>query len=193
VRIIYTSDTLKGEKVTLRVCSEEFATQEYVNWLNDPQVNQFLETRFEKQTLKKVTDYVLKVVASDGEILFAMIENSQNKHIGNIHLTFNWKHKNCMYGYFIGDKAFWGKGIAVEAIFLATKWAFDTSDIERMEAGVYASNTHSLNTMIRAGFQVEAVQKRRLIWKDDIRDDHVWVVQFREQFEEIISSKEKEV
>lgn len=174
---------LTGQKVSLRTCDKEYATEEYVNWLNDPQINQFLEVRFEEQTLEKIVDYIYRMKESETQIMFAMIESSQNKHIGNIQLTFNWNHKRCSFGYFIGDTAFWGQEIAVEAIKLATKWAFETTDIVRMEGGVYSRNIFSLKTLIKAGFHKEAVLKERLSWKKDIMDDHVLVCQFREEFE----------
>lgn len=180
---MFINNILTGKKVSLRTCDEEYATEEYVNWLNDPQINQFLEIRFEKQTLKKIVDYINKMRDSENQIMFAMIESSNNKHIGNIQLTFNWNHKRCSFGYFIGDKAFWGQEIAVEAIQLATKWAFETTDIVRMEGGVYSRNIFSLKTLMKAGFHKEAVLKDRWSWKNDVMDDHVLVCQFREEFE----------
>jgi len=32
----------------------------YLSWLNNPQVNQFLETRFEIQSIESISDYIKK-------------------------------------------------------------------------------------------------------------------------------------
>ena len=32
----------------------------YLSWLNNPQVNQFLETRFETQSIESISDYIQK-------------------------------------------------------------------------------------------------------------------------------------
>ncbi len=78
---MFTTDVLTGKKVTLKMCGTEYATEEYVNWLNDPQVNRFLWVRYERQTLEKITDYINEIRESEDKIIFAMIESSQNKHI----------------------------------------------------------------------------------------------------------------
>ncbi len=180
---MFTTDVLTGKKVTLKMCGTEYATEEYVNWLNDPQVNRFLWVRYERQTLEKITDYINEIRESEDKIIFAMIESSQNKHIGSIQLTFNKIHKYCNFGYFIGDKNFWGQEIAVEAIHLAIKWAFETTDTVRMNGSLYSRNVFSLKTLLKAGFHKEAVLKDYLTWKDDARDDMVLMYLFREEFE----------
>ena len=175
---MFTTDVLTGKKVTLKMCGTKYATEEYVNWLNDPQVNRFLWVRYERQTLEKITDYINEIRESEDKIIFAMIESSQNKHIGNIQLTFNKIHKYCNFGYFIGDKNFWGQEIAVEAIHLAIKWAFETTDTVRINGSLYSRNVFSLKTLLKAGNEVypciHFVNYRKPVKRKQAEKKSVW-------------------
>ena len=44
---------IKGKHIFLRRLTEEDVSDDYVNWMNDPEINQYLESRFNKQTIEK--------------------------------------------------------------------------------------------------------------------------------------------
>ena len=56
---------LIGEEVTLKAMTVEDISDEYLGWLNDPDVNQFLEIRFTPQTFETVQQYLLSFFGSN--------------------------------------------------------------------------------------------------------------------------------
>ena len=47
-----TNHKIQGKRLYLRSIKESDASENYINWLNDTNVNRFLETRFVEQNLK---------------------------------------------------------------------------------------------------------------------------------------------
>nr|MDC2855944.1 GNAT family N-acetyltransferase [Ningiella sp. W23] len=141
----------------------------YLSWLNNPQVNQFLETRFETQSIESISDYIQKSLNTNNEYLFAIRTIEESEHIGNIKLgPINNNHKIGDISLFIGDTNFWGKGVAVEAINTITKFAFEQLDLYKISAGAYAENTASTKAFIKAGYKKDGIRKIIFYFKINI-------------------------
>jgi RimJ/RimL family protein N-acetyltransferase len=67
-------------------------------------------------------------------------------------------------GYFLGEP-YWGRGIMTEAVDACTRYAFDTFDIVRMQAGVFEWNAASMRVLQKCGYVREGVL-RKSVWKD---------------------------
>lgn len=184
-----TKDVLVGKSVILKPCTEEFVTQDYVDWMNKTEVNQYLETRYVEQTFDMVKDYVLHNINAENEMLLAIISKEDGVHVGNLHLTFVQRHKRCIFAYAIGKEEYWGHGIMSEAISLATRWVFENFDVARLDAGLYARNKGSLRALEKAGWKKEAVCRSFFLLNDGTRDDEILVGILREDFEEIYNGK----
>ena len=152
--------TLTDGVVTLATITVADVTKEYVNWLNDPEVNRWLETRWKTQTVDTVREYLAGVHAR-GDFLWAITANG--KHIGNIKLSSPHPiHQSCDIAYFIGDRAEWGKGYATRAVRVATGFALGASNVHRVQAGCYAANRASVRVLLKAGFSREGERVRAL-------------------------------
>lgn len=57
-------------------------------------------------------------------------------------------------GYWLGEP-FWGRGIATAATEALVEWAFDATDLERLEAAVHAGNPASARVLQKCGFVSE--------------------------------------
>lgn len=159
-----TKETLSGMKTILRQIELEDCTETYVNWLNDPEVNQYLETRWEKQNLEMIRSFVDNQRKNDHSILFAIISKKCDEHIGNIKIgPINKYHNHADISYFIGNKAYWNKGIITEAIGLVCKFGFLTIGLNKIEAGVYETAIGSWMALEKNGFQREGIFKEQVI------------------------------
>ncbi len=137
--LMVTNLTLNSANIYLRTIDLEDCTPTYVNWLNDPEVNQYLETKWNEQTLESIRDFVNLQIKSVNSILFAIILGRDNRHIGNIKVgPINEHYRTADISYFIGDKALWGKGIATEAIGLVSDFSFEELELHKCEAGAYS-------------------------------------------------------
>jgi RimJ/RimL family protein N-acetyltransferase len=175
-------EKLPGPNVFLRLVTLADCTPEYVAWLSDPDVNAYLETRWQHQTAHSIEHFVRSVQSSNDTYLFAIVENKSNVHIGNIKLgPINPFHHFADISYFIGMRAEWGKGRATEAIRLAASFAFETLGLHRLQAGIYESNRRSGRALEKAGFKMEGRQRAQLR-NADRWEDHVWYGALREEW-----------
>lgn len=83
-----------------------------------------------------------------------------------------WR-KTARVGYWIGEP-YWGRGIATEALTLASDYAFDHLDLIRLEAGVYAHNKASVRVLEKAGYVFEANLRARVIKEDRVIDELIY-------------------
>jgi RimJ/RimL family protein N-acetyltransferase len=67
-------------------------------------------------------------------------------------------------GYWLGE-AYWGRGIATEALRAMTEYAFATFDLCRLQAGVFEWNPASMRVLEKAGYTLEA-RHRKNVTKD---------------------------
>ncbi|MGE5473211.1 MAG: GNAT family N-acetyltransferase [Ignavibacteriales bacterium] len=162
-KIIKTDEFIEGEKIVLRLVTIEDCNQEYLNWLEDKEVNKYLETRWTKQTIKSIISFVSEMLESEDNYLFAILEKSTNKHIGNIKIgPINHNHLLADVSYFIGDRNAWGKGYATEAIRLITAFGFKRLNLHRIQAGLYEDNIGSGKCLEKAGYTFEGSLRKQL-------------------------------
>lgn len=155
---------LEGSSIYLREVNENDVTEEYYNWLNDKEVNQFLETRYHPQSKANILNFVKKMDGQQNEIFLAICDKLTHKHIGNIKLgPINWIHRFGDISLLIGDKEYWGKGIATEAIRLMTEFGFNTLNLHKIKAGCYEKNIGSLKAFLKVGFTQEGILKKQWI------------------------------
>lgn len=145
----------------------------YVNWLNDSEVNQFLEIRFCYQTMKIIRYFVDAIYHSNDSCLFGIYKLNGDHHIGNVKLgPINYHHNFADISYFIGEKSEWGKGYASEVIRAILDFGFRELGLFSIQAGVYANNVGSLRALQKAGFRQEACFKNKLLY-NGVRVDHI--------------------
>ena len=133
---------IEGEHVFLRTLLPDDASERYASWLNDPVVNQYLETR--SMTIPKLRAYIGEKWESDQALLLGVFwketglpAGQAGAHIGNVKLEpVDLSGRMAMLGLLIGDKEFWGRGVGTEATNLATNFAFKDLGIREMRLGI---------------------------------------------------------
>ena len=165
---------INGSSVSLRSITINDCNEKYLKWLNDPDVNKYLETRLTAQNINAIEEFVMSKITSTDEYLFAIIYNESKEHVGNIKLgPINYNHAFADISYFIGAKECWGKGLATEAICLVTRFAFENLNLFKCAAGVYENNMASLKALEKAGYELEGRIKKKLINYLNEREDHL--------------------
>jgi len=147
---------LQGKSVLLRSITLADCTDRYVNWLNDSEINEYLESRLSVQKKESVSQFVSSMIESDDNYMFAIVHKETGGRIGNVKIgPIHPVYKHAFVGYLIGDKNYWGKGLASEAVYLASKFCFDTLKLHKVNAGVIAPNIGSIKVLEKLGFQKE--------------------------------------
>jgi len=166
-------DILEGKNIYLRDLTLSDCEGAYLDWLNNSEINRYLESRLDHQTLESTQRYVLDIRESPDNYLFAIILKESNKHIGNIKIgPVHPKYKNAFIGYMIGERSEWGKGYATEAIYLVTKFCFDILGLHKVNAGVIAPNTGSIRALEKTGFTREAALREEVLIDDVYKDTY---------------------
>ncbi len=142
--------------IFLRELLSEDVTEDYVSWLNDPEVNLFLESRFIRHTVSNVSRHVKELFYNNNFYMFGIFLGDEFKHVGNIKLgPINSYHKRAEIGLMIGDKSVWGKGIATKVIRMVTHFGFSELNLLKISAGGYESNVISKKAFAKVGYKDE--------------------------------------
>lgn len=150
---------IDGDEIYLASLNNDHATENYVEWLNDKAINQYLETRHVQQDLNSIRSFI-ESCNGDSSIVLLGIFTKEGKHVGNIKSgPIDNKNKKTDIGIMIGDKSIWGKGIASEAIYLLTDYLFSERGINKIEAGCYESNVGSKKAFEKNGYLVEGLKR----------------------------------
>lgn len=160
-----------GERIYLRHLTEEDASEDYVRWMNDPDINQYLESRFYAHTIESTKAFI-RSVTNDNNYQFGVFVKEDNKHMGNIKVGgINHYHKFADIGFLIGEKDYWGKGIATEAIGLATNFAFNVLKLHKLWGGAYSPNVGSVKAFMKNGYEQEGIKRSQYLFEGKYVDD----------------------
>jgi len=164
---------LTTERLVLRTLTTSDVTDDYVGWLNDPEVNRYLESRFIEHRHDNVVAFIERVVAHPSNLFLGIFLKQKMKHIGNIKLDyFDVRHKRAEIGLMIGDQNAWGKGYATEAIVEVVRYGFAELELQKITAGCYESNVGSKKAFEKVGFQNEGFLRSHVV--SDCGREGVW-------------------
>src|SRR5205085_69304 len=89
-----------------------------------------------------------------------------DRPVGRIGLNqFRGRDRICSLYLFIGEPAFWGRGLAGDAARTLLAYAFDRWDLHQVELWTLGDNDRALATYRRCGF-IEEARLRERSWKD---------------------------
>ena len=135
-------------------------TEEYVSWLNDPNVTRFLEVRHQVHSLDTINQYYDKIRSNSSNIWKAIVATDDSRHIGNIKCSIN-RYGVGELSLFIGNKDYWGQGIGALVISLMVKTAYEEGAV-KLIAYIYETNKPSIRAFCKCGFSLEAVLKNEV-------------------------------
>ena len=143
---------------------DEDISDRYIGWLNDPDVNRFLEVRFVHQTYDTVREHVSGFYNGQPSYMWGVYPKDKEDPIGTATLQNVDKSQGTgQTGLMIGEKEYWGQGAAAEAQNLVMRFAFETLSLRRLTAGADARHHAANFNLKRLGFTCEA----------KLREEHV--------------------
>lgn len=146
---------LQTDKLLIRPLRVNDVTEEYVEGLNDPDVNQYLvAVRQHHQTKDSIIRYVEADWDNPLSILFGIfIKNDENPFVGTLRVyNIDFFHFSASIGICLFAKRAWKKSYACNALRLVKKYLFEEVQMHYLEAGVYAVNLNSINCFLKSGF-----------------------------------------
>jgi RimJ/RimL family protein N-acetyltransferase len=111
--------------------------------------------------------------ASTPETIFAIAV--EGKAVGGIGYVVqkDVERVSAEVGYWLGE-AYWGRGIATEALVAITSYAIERHHLTRLFALPFASNTASCRVLEKAGYTLDARLRRSAIKDGEITDQFLY-------------------
>lgn len=149
--------------VSLRRLTPDAVDAGYLEWINNPHINDFLESRFKVWSRDDLVSYINKINESQNDWLFGIFY--EDVYIGNIKIgPLEPHHGRASVGLMIGNPEYHGKGCGLRALKIIQDFSFQTLGIRKLTAGCYAENKASLNVFLKAGFSIEGTLKDHVLW-----------------------------
>jgi len=178
--------TIEAGKIRLRPLSQNDLKLK-VNWINDPEVSKYLH--YELPLRLNKTRKWFENIADDKSRYDFTIETKDKKAIGLIgFIGINYTHKTAEFYIAIGEKTFWNKGYATQALSALVKWGFGELKLEKIWAITRKYNFASIALMHKIGFQIEGIlRKEKNV--GNIREDVYRLGLLKKEFKSSIKTK----
>ena len=122
-----------------------------VHWRNDPEVFKYTGNTYNHIiTIDSELEWIKKVIANPNDYRCAII--AEGKYVGNIYLT-DIEGGKATYHIFIGDKEYWGKGVAYKASKKIIEYGFQHLHLDEVVLKVRRENNRAYTLYKRLGFQ----------------------------------------
>lgn len=127
-------------------------------WDMDPEIQAHMpEPKNEPQDISAQYEYI-KECENDEDGYYWSIDAKDGTTIGTVSLfEINPHHKTADLGIVIGDKEYWGKGVATEVINTVKEYAFNTLVIERISAEVEEENLPMKKVFEKTSFEQDGI------------------------------------
>jgi len=138
-------------------------------WIN-------LEDRFpHPYTLQDARNWVRRAHEDPNQLNLAIVV--EGKAVGGIGLVFLqdvYRH-TAEIGYWLGE-AYWGRGIATEAVKAVTEYVMGHFQIYRVQARVFEWNRASYRVLEKAGYRLEGRLERHVTKDRKVTDENIFAV-----------------
>ena len=136
--------------VLIRPLREQDALTSY-NWRNDPVIWENTGRKPDRHITGQIeTEWIRKVLAEGNSSRFAIL--ADNTYIGNIQITNILPGEEGEYHVFIGEKNYWGKGIATLATWQLIRYAREGLNLKRLYLSVKPHNEAAVRVYQKCGF-----------------------------------------
>ncbi len=176
---------LEGKKCYLVPFEEShLRSEDYFRWLRDYEVVKTIN-RLEyvrPVSFAEVKEYCEKVMRSPSDVFLAIHSREEDRFIGTIRSSrIDRVNRTADVGILIGDREYWGRGIATDAIAALSTYLFERLGMRKLTAGLMRVNPAMLRVFEKLGFRQEGVFRKQDFFEGDYVD-HIYLGCFREEF-----------
>lgn len=152
---------IKGQAVTLRSLDAEDAEVFYL-WSQDREVTQFSVSSYAfPQAQSEICAWLNKVNQDSKSVMFGICCIKTGKLVGYTGLvSISQINRSAEYFILIGDKHYWGKGVATNVTQLVTAYAFRDLGLHRLELTAFVDNKAAIRAYENAGYQHEGIKRQ---------------------------------
>ena len=123
-----------------------------VKWRNDQDVFRFTRNTYDHLiTIESELEWIERVINKKDDYRCAI--EVDGIYVGNVYLTDIYSGE-AEYHIFIGNKEYWGKGVAKEASKLIIQYAFDILKLSKVRLCVNKENVNAVKLYKYLGFNI---------------------------------------
>ncbi|MBS1517243.1 MAG: GNAT family N-acetyltransferase [Bacteroidetes bacterium] len=174
---------LSGKKIYLTPLSLKDVSSRYIDWLNDSEVCRDNSHAVFPNTKAKTVSYIKSLENSRDEIAFAIRWKVNDLHIGNTAIQkIDRINRSAELAILIGDKKYWGKGIASEVYELLIGYGFNTLNLNRIASGQTLANKGMIRVCEKSGMKKEGILRQVLYKNGEYLDAGIYSI-LKKEFE----------
>lgn len=159
-----------GSKISFmdgnKVCLRQYEAKDidiWYNWFNDAEVVRLMDQRRWPNTKEKQKRYLEAMTVSRSDMQLAIINKANDCLVGTVGLHgIDPINRNADISVIIGDKKYWGKGLAKEAVGLLVHHSFEMLNLHKLTAGFIDGNAASQKLFESFGFKKEALLRQHV-------------------------------
>lgn len=141
----------------------------YFRWQNDVDIRTYFGNSV-PMLKSSIQELVSK--KDHSTINFEIWHIEDKKPIGMAKISgINWIRRKCSIGGLIGEKSYWGQGLATELTQILVDYIFGELNLNKVAALIYSPNIGSIKCAERLGFQLEAKIKDAGYFKGEYCED----------------------
>lgn len=149
---------IEGDKIALITMNPERVSL-YCKWANDPICRKYLRNDI-PTTIEEFKKIMEPQMGVKQVIPLNIFHKSDKKVVGTVGLLhINWYNRRAMIFYLIGEREYWGHGLATEAVKLMLDYAFQEIDLHKIFSGVIITNIASIRILEKLGFTLEGIDR----------------------------------
>ena len=153
------------ERVSIRLFSDSDISDDYISWLNDPEVMKFSNQRFIPHTRETCKDFFNSIQSLDA--IFLVIIFQENKEaVGTMTVYFSRNHQTADIGIMLGNKAFWDIGLGTEALDGVIEFLFKKVGVRKVTSGTLSCNKGMIRICEKVGMVPDGIRKNQELIKD---------------------------
>jgi len=160
---------LKGSRVILKAFGPDDITEEYVGWLNDPQVVRFSNQRFQRHSQETCRNYLSSFVGTYNWFL-KIVDAQDGQTIGTMTAYVSAHHRTADMGILIGRRQAWGQGMGQDSWNTLMGWFLEKQNIRKVTGGAMKANAAMVRIMEKSGMTLEAVHRGQELLENKPQD-----------------------
>jgi ribosomal-protein-alanine N-acetyltransferase len=178
---------IKGKRVYLEYfASTHLYDPEYYGWLRDIDVVRYIgrDELLQGIPFDEAESYVKQLWENNYCHFLAVHHTETHKFIGTAKINFisakGREHGIADIGIMLGDRSFWGKGLAKDILQAISIFAFDELHSRKLSAGGYSLNEAVIKAFLRIGYKIDGRLRQQLAVGDGYCD-HVLMSCFSQE------------
>jgi RimJ/RimL family protein N-acetyltransferase len=162
----------EGKLTRLVPLDEEKHFENYLRWLNDPEVTEWLLVGDLPLTRLAEREWFDRASRNSGDDIVFAIETLDGRHLGSsgVH-QIDHRHGVALTGSFIGDKELWGQGYGGDAARVRARYCFEVLGLRLIHTAYLEGNERSRRMSESLGFREYGRFPKRYWKRGQYRDE----------------------